>query len=76
VRGEPIERVIRRADTALLDAKGSGRNRVVIAERPADLIAPLKEADQRGLTDRVRDHARIDAANDSLAQPGREPVAD
>jgi diguanylate cyclase (GGDEF)-like protein len=76
VRGEPIERVIRRADTALLDAKGSGRNRVVIAERPAELIAPLKEADQRGLTDRVRDHARIDAANDSLAQPGREPVAD
>jgi diguanylate cyclase len=31
VRGEEIERVIHRADTALLDAKGSGRNRVVIA---------------------------------------------
>jgi diguanylate cyclase (GGDEF)-like protein len=31
VRGEEIERVIHRADAALLDAKGSGRNRVVIA---------------------------------------------
>jgi diguanylate cyclase (GGDEF)-like protein len=31
VSGEEIERVIHRADAALLDAKGSGRNRVVIA---------------------------------------------
>ncbi|MGN6230166.1 MAG: GGDEF domain-containing protein [Trinickia sp.] len=75
-RGEPIERVIRRADTALLDAKGAGRNRVVIAERPADAAPPLKEAEQRGMADRVREHARADAANDSLAQPGREPLAD
>ncbi|TKC89408.1 GGDEF domain-containing protein [Trinickia terrae] len=35
VRGEQIDRVIRRADGALLDAKGGGRNRVVIAGRPA-----------------------------------------
>ncbi len=75
VRGEPIERVIRRADTALLDAKGSGRNRVVIAERRVD-AAPIMEPETMGLNERVRDHARADAANDSLAQPGREPVAD
>lgn len=31
VRGEDIERVIHRADAALLDAKDGGRNRVVIA---------------------------------------------
>jgi len=76
VRGEPIERVIRRADTALLDAKGSGRNRVVIAERRTD-AGPLKESGKKtGTSDRVREHARGDAANDSLAKPGREPVAD
>ncbi len=73
MRGEPIERVIRRADAALLDAKGSGRNRVVIAPRPPEAAAPLKEA---GLAERVREHVRADAANDSLAQPGREPLAD
>ena len=76
VRGEPIERVIRRADAALLDAKGSGRNRVVIAERPADAIVPIKEAETMGMADLVRDHVRADAANDSLALPGREPLAD
>lgn len=75
VRGEPIERVIRRADAALLDAKGSGRNRVVIAERRID-AAPFVEPETTGLNERVRDHARADAANDSVAQPGREPVAD
>ncbi|RDV00010.1 GGDEF domain-containing protein [Trinickia dinghuensis] len=76
VRGEPIERVIRRADAALLDAKGSGRNRVVIAERPADAIVPIKDAETIGMADLVRDHVRADAANDSLAVPGREPLAD
>jgi len=35
IRGDQIDRVIRRADRALLDAKGGGRNRVVIAGRPA-----------------------------------------
>ncbi|WP_206954941.1 GGDEF domain-containing protein [Trinickia acidisoli] len=76
VRGEPIERVIRRADAALLDAKGSGRNRVVIAERPLD-AASLQDAETTiGIADRVREHVRADAANDALAQPGREPVAD
>ncbi|WP_207004776.1 GGDEF domain-containing protein [Trinickia mobilis] len=45
VRGEQIDRVIRRADGALLDAKGSGRNRVVIAGRPAgDDAAPAQAA--------------------------------
>lgn len=73
IRGEPIERVIRRADAALLDAKGSGRNRVVIAPRPPEAPPPIKEA---GIADRVREHIRADAANDSLAQPGREPLAD
>jgi diguanylate cyclase (GGDEF)-like protein len=75
VRGEPIERVIRRADTALLDAKGRGRNRVVIAERRIDPVAQ-SEPEQSGVAARVCEHARTDAANDSLAQPGREPVAD
>lgn len=73
IRGEPIERVIRRADVALLDAKGSGRNRVVIAERPPEASTPLKEG---AMTERVSEHIRVDAANDSLAQPGREPLAD
>jgi diguanylate cyclase (GGDEF)-like protein len=74
VRGEPIERTIRRADKALLDAKGSGRNRVVIADRPADTLVQLTDAE--GLSERVREHAMAAAANDSLAKPGREPVAD
>lgn len=74
-RGEPIERVIRRADTALLDAKGSGRNRVVIAEPVHDAIS-LKEAETIGMADLVRDHLSVNAANDALAQPGREPLAD
>lgn len=76
LRGEPIERVIRRADAALLDAKGSGRNRVVIAARPYEVAMPLKEADAMGRTDRVGEHVHGDAANDSLAEPGREPLAD
>ncbi|PMS20046.1 hypothetical protein C0Z18_11545 [Trinickia dabaoshanensis] len=76
VRGEAIERVIRRADTALLDAKGSGRNRVVIAERPVEAAAPRKEAEAMAKTERVREPARADAANDSLAKPEREPLAD
>ena len=36
VRGEQIDRLIRRADAALLDAKDRGRNRVVIAPHPVD----------------------------------------
>ncbi|HVW49755.1 MAG TPA: diguanylate cyclase [Trinickia sp.] len=75
VRGEPIERVIRRADSALLDAKDSGRNRVVIAERTHD-AAPAKEAEPIAIADLVREHAGIAAANDAVAQPGCEPVAD
>jgi diguanylate cyclase (GGDEF)-like protein len=74
-RGEPIERVIRRADAALLDAKGSGRNRVVIAE-PMHEATQHKEAETIGMAALVREHANIDAANDALAQPGREPIAD
>ncbi|HTH75793.1 MAG TPA: GGDEF domain-containing protein [Trinickia sp.] len=74
-RGEPIERVIRRADTALLDAKGSGRNRVVIAEPVHDAVS-LREAGTIGMADLVRGHSTVDAANDALAQPGREPIAD
>ncbi len=75
VRGEPIERVIRRADTALLDAKDSGRNRVVIAQSLHD-SAPLRESGPMGMADLVRGHIAVDAANDALAQPGREPLAD
>jgi diguanylate cyclase (GGDEF)-like protein len=74
-RGEPIERVIRRADAALLDAKGSGRNRVVIAE-PMHEATQHKDAETIGMAALVREHANIDAANDALAQPGREPIAD
>jgi diguanylate cyclase (GGDEF)-like protein len=74
-RGEPIERVIRRADAALLDAKGSGRNRVVIAEPVHDAVS-LREAGTIGMADLVRGHSTVDAANDALAQPGREPIAD
>ncbi|MGN6319567.1 GGDEF domain-containing protein [Trinickia sp.] len=74
-RGEPIERVIRRADTALLDAKGSGRNRVVIAEPVHDAVS-RREAGTIGMADLVREHVTVDAANDALAQPGREPLAD
>jgi len=68
-RGEPIDRVIRRADTALLDAKGSGRNRVVIADP-----VPVKEAETMGLAELLC--VATDAANDAVAQAGREPVAD
>jgi diguanylate cyclase (GGDEF)-like protein len=75
-RGEPIERVIRRADAALLDAKGSGRNRVVIAEPTTHEAVPHKEAETIGMAERVREHANLEAANDALAQPGREPIAD
>lgn len=74
-RGEPIERVIRRADTALLDAKGSGRNRVVIAEPTRDTAAP-KDAEAIAVADLVREHIGIDAANDALAQPDCKPLAD
>lgn len=74
-RGEPIERVIRRADTALLDAKGSGRNRVVIAEPTRDTAAP-KDADAIAVAELVREHVGIDAANDALAQPDCKPLAD
>lgn len=74
-RGEPIERVIRRADTALLDAKGSGRNRVVIAEPTRDTAAP-KDAEAIAVAELVREHVGIDAANDALAQPDCKPLAD
>jgi diguanylate cyclase (GGDEF)-like protein len=74
-RGEPIERVIRRADAALLDAKGSGRNRVVIAE-PTPEAGPHQEAETIGMAELVREHATLEAANDALALPGREPIAD
>ena len=74
-RGEPIERVIRRADTALLDAKGSGRNRVVIAEPTRDTAAS-KDAEAIAVADLVREHIGIDAANDALAQPDCKPLAD
>lgn len=74
-RGEPIERVIRRADTALLDAKGSGRNRVVIAEPTRDTAAP-KDAEAIAVAELVREHIGIDAANDALAQPDCKPLAD
>ena len=75
VRGEPIERVIRRADSALLDAKDSGRNRVVIAEWTHD-AALAQDAEPIPIADLVREHVGIDAANDAVAQPGCEPVAD
>lgn len=75
VRGEPIERVIRRADSALLDAKDSGRNRVVIAERAHD-AAPPNETEPIAIADLVREHVGIDAANDAVAQPGCAPIAD
>jgi diguanylate cyclase (GGDEF)-like protein len=74
-RGEPIDRVIRRADAALLDAKGSGRNRVVIAA-PTHEAGQHKEAETTGMAERVREHATLEAANDALALPGREPIAD
>lgn len=74
-RGEPIDRVIRRADAALLDAKGSGRNRVVIAE-PTHEAGQHKEAEAIGMAELVREHATLEAANDALALPGREPIAD
>ena len=67
--------MIRRADTALLDAKGSGRNRVVIAEPTRDTAAP-KDAEAIAVADLVREHIGIDAANDALAQPDCKPLAD
>jgi hypothetical protein len=35
-----------------------------------------KDAETIGMAALVREHANIDAANDALAQPGREPIAD
>lgn len=46
MHGEQIDRVIRRADAALLDAKGGGRNRVVIA--PEAEAAARKDASRGG----------------------------
>jgi diguanylate cyclase (GGDEF)-like protein len=77
VHGEQIERVIRRADAALLDAKGRGRNRVVIAEHP---MAPeeLRPATDRGASmagsaeHQRREHLAPDAPSNDVP----EQVAD
>jgi diguanylate cyclase (GGDEF)-like protein len=75
-RGELIERAIRRADAALLDAKGSGRNRVVIAPHPA-------EHDSASVTNAAHSEAALGpprAVDGSMVPDAvpcpREPVAD
>lgn len=46
--GEQIDRVIRHADTALLDAKGGGRNRVVVAQRQRAARDPFARTNSNG----------------------------
>ena len=65
IRGEQIDRVIRRADGALLHAKGGGRNRVVIAGRSAgDDATPAQPAHE------------TQAAQGSLAKAAHESATE
>ncbi|QCP47989.1 diguanylate cyclase [Trinickia violacea] len=69
IRGEQIDRVIRRADGALLHAKGGGRNRVVIAGRPAgDDAAPAQPAHETQT-------AQAPLAKAPHEEPGIEPFS-